>query len=194
VEIIVDSKFYSIPKAPKEGINPKGTSKLAIPLPLPPLLSPFALRNAHIHLPPSLPSLPTRPADPPIHPSLFPFLSPSLSGFKGTVASLKFTAKNGVTCSANRPVVVKVWRGGGREGGEGWGKEGMWLCQPARGREGREGRREGGKEGKWLCMGRESAKAGEEGRRKRRERDETCLRGRMRQRRYLLSREDGLSR
>lgn len=51
VEIVVDSIFYSIPKAPKEGVNPKG--------------------------------------------------------FKGTVASLKFTAKNGVVCSANRPVVVK---------------------------------------------------------------------------------------
>ncbi|TFJ85335.1 hypothetical protein NSK_003383 [Nannochloropsis salina CCMP1776] len=51
VEIIADSTFYSIPKAPKEGVNPKG--------------------------------------------------------FQGTVTMLKFTARNGVTCSANRPVVVK---------------------------------------------------------------------------------------
>ena len=32
----------------------------------------------------------------------------SNAGFKGKVASLKFTSKNGVPCSANRPVVVKV--------------------------------------------------------------------------------------
>ena len=45
------------------------------------------------------------PQHPPTHPPV---------GFLGTVAQLKFTAKNGVVCSANRPVVVKVggWVGG----------------------------------------------------------------------------------
>ena len=70
---------------------------------------------------------------------------------------MKFTAKNGVTCSANRPVVVKVRREGGREGGKegGWegGKEGGWeggmlirqLAHDCECKGGREGRREGGK-------------------------------------------------
>ena len=31
-----------------------------------------------------------------------------IAGFKGKVASLKFTDRKGVPCSANRPVLVKV--------------------------------------------------------------------------------------
>lgn len=34
-----------------------------------------------------------------------------ITGFKGKVASLKFTDRKGVPCSANRPVLVKVCSG-----------------------------------------------------------------------------------
>lgn len=104
VEIIADSTFYSIPKAPKEGVNPKGN---LLP-PSPALVLLLFLGRTLCRGPVSFllrRSSPCSPLSPP---------PPPASGFQGTVTMLKFTARNGVTCSANRPVVVKV----GKEGEE----------------------------------------------------------------------------
>ena len=80
--------------------------------------------------------------------------------------SLKFAAKNGVVCSANRPVVVKVGREGWREGGRGEWKKGGGTNradrQGSRRRRAKEGRRfriggenvqvEGRGQGKWWYL------------------------------------------
>jgi len=65
VEIIADSTFYSIPKAPKEGVNPKGN--LLPPCPRSPPLSPSYSASRSCVLPPSqepslLASQPSSPA------------------------------------------------------------------------------------------------------------------------------------